>query len=253
MFPFLVKNNTVPLVAWVVLGCVPFPAVGQQVPAPGPASAPDLRQRMEASVSRQTAAAQGMNASIERQRASVQRQTAKRAGAAGFFDLPAPEGLAGGPLAACDPLPESQIDSIVQTASDREGVDAALIRDVIQEESAFRPCAVSPKGAVGLMQLMPATAGDLGVLDPFDPEENVSAGTRFLKRLMTQYGGDLALTLGAYNAGPSRVDASMAVPEIPETMNYVRDILSLFSGTKPVVAPATVKSAPVSADTQAAN
>jgi soluble lytic murein transglycosylase-like protein len=253
MFPSLVKNNTVSLVASVVLGCVPFPAVAQQVPASGPGSAPDLRQRMEASVARQTAAAEAMSASIERQRASVQRQTARRAGAEGFFDLPAPERLAGSPLPACDPLPESQIDSIVQTASDREGVDAALIRDVIQEESAFRPCAVSPKGAVGLMQLMPATAGDLGVLDPFDPEENVSGGTRFLKRLMTQYGGDLALTLGAYNAGPSRVDASMAVPDIPETTNYVRDILSLFSGPKPAVAPTPVKSIILSTDEQAAN
>jgi soluble lytic murein transglycosylase-like protein len=77
------------------------------------------------------------------------------------------------------------------------------------------------------MQLMPSTAGDLGVSNPLDPEENVNAGTQYLKRLMLRYGGDLALTLGAYNAGPARVDSYMAVSEIPETADYVRGILSL--------------------------
>ena len=216
----------------IVLGlsCIPFAAAQQQLPV-------SVRQRMEASVSRQTAAAQAMQSSIERQKAALKRRTvesAARAPAAGFFDMPGPARLGGGPPPACDPLPAPQIESLVETASLREGVDADLIRDVMKEESAFKPCAVSPKGAMGLMQLMPMTAGDLGVSNPFDPEENVNAGTQFLKRLMLRYGGDLALTLGAYNAGPSRIEsaAKIAVPEIPETVNYVRDILSLFIGQK---------------------
>jgi hypothetical protein len=88
--------------------------------------------------------------------------------------------------------------------------------------------AVSPKGAVGLMQLMPRTASVLEVKDPFDPQDNVSAGTKLLRQLLQHYDGNLALTLGAYNAGPRRVDADMAVPGIPETTNYVRRILSML-------------------------
>jgi len=85
---------------------------------------------------------------------------------------------------------------------------------------------VSKKGALGLMQLMPATVVGLNVEDPFDPKENVDAGARFLKQLLQRYGGDVALALGAYNAGPARVDAAGDVPAIPETMDYVNDILT---------------------------
>jgi hypothetical protein len=221
---FLMTTNRIRLII-LGLSCVPFAAAQQQLPV-------SVRQRMEASVSRQTAAAQAMESSIERQKAALQRRTGGPAEA--FFDMQGPSGVAGGPPPVCDPLPAPQIESLIETASLRQGVDADLIRDVMKEESAFKPCAVSPKGAMGLMQLMPMTAGDLGVSNPFDPEENVNAGTQFLKRLMLRYGGDLALTLGAYNAGPSRVEraAKIAVPEMPETVNYVRDILSLFIGQK---------------------
>jgi soluble lytic murein transglycosylase-like protein len=97
---------------------------------------------------------------------------------------------------------------------------------VIRKESAFYPCAVSPKGALGLMQLMPATAEMLGVTDPFDPKQNVDAGAKFLKQLIEKYAGDLPLALSAYNAGPARVDTARGVPDIAETKNYVADILS---------------------------
>ncbi|MGA2715590.1 MAG: lytic transglycosylase domain-containing protein [Bryobacteraceae bacterium] len=227
------------------LSAIPVTAAAQQ-PAHGTDAAMSVRQRMEISISRQAAAAHAMESSIERQKAAIQRREGGRT--EGFFDMPGPVGLAGGPPPVCDPLPAPEIESLVQAASDREGVDADLIRDVMKEESAFKPCAVSPKGAMGLMQLMPMTAGDLGVSNPFDPEENVTAGTQFLKRLMLRYGGDLALTLGAYNAGPSRVERSLgaskiAVPEIPETVDYVRDILSLFLGQKRLLSPALLKSA----------
>src|SRR5262249_2885260 len=96
---------------------------------------------------------------------------------------------------------------------------------VIDEESAARPCAVSYQGAEGLMQLMPATAEQFDVTDPFDPRQNIAAGTKFLKFLLNKYGNDVGLALGAYNAGPSRVDQEGGIPPIPETINYVGDIL----------------------------
>jgi soluble lytic murein transglycosylase-like protein len=118
------------------------------------------------------------------------------------------------------------VDRLVENAADREGLDQAVVRGVMRQESAFRPCAVSPKGAMGLMQLMPATASQLGVLNPFDSAANVDAGAKLLKDLLVRYGGDLSLTLGAYIAGPAEVDAAAGVPAIPETQDYVKRILS---------------------------
>jgi soluble lytic murein transglycosylase-like protein len=97
---------------------------------------------------------------------------------------------------------------------------------VAQQESGFRSCAVSQKGAMGLMQLMPATAQQLGVHDPFDPAESLSSGAHLLKELLARFNGDTALALGAYNAGPERVAESGGVPQIPETIRYVEQILS---------------------------
>jgi soluble lytic murein transglycosylase-like protein len=126
----------------------------------------------------------------------------------------------------CDPLPAPKVESLLGETAEREGVSADLLRSVMKQESGFRPCAVSSKGAMGLMQLMPATAEQFGIVDPFDPVSNLDGGARFLKQLLTKYGGDLPKTLGAYNAGPATVDAAGAVPAIPETMDYVRQILS---------------------------
>jgi len=113
-------------------------------------------------------------------------------------------------------------------------VSPDLLRTVMKEESGFRPCAVSGKGAMGLMQLMGATADELGVGNAFDPRENVTAGAKFLRQLIDLYNGDLTLALSAYNAGPGRVDPSLGIPEIPETMDYVHRILS---AVQPVVSP----------------
>jgi soluble lytic murein transglycosylase-like protein len=168
-----------------------------------------------------------MEASLARQRASLEKQTGK-AERGSFFLLAPPAGLganvaAPAPGAAdCESLPSSEVDSLVEHAAKRQDLDQETLRAVIQQESAFRPCAVSPKGAMGLMQLMPATASQFGVPNPFDPADNVEAGARFLKQLLVRYGGDLTLALGAYNAGPSRVDAAAGVPNIPETQDFVK-------------------------------
>ena len=114
---------------------------------------------------------------------------------------------------------------MIDTVAREQNVDPSLVREVARQESSFRPCAVSPKGAQGLMQLMPATQAQLDVHDPFDPQESLSAGAKLLKQLLDRYHGDLALALSAYNAGITRVDRNFAVPEISETKDYVSDIL----------------------------
>lgn len=188
----------------------------------------------------QMAAAQAaMAASIEKQRVSVVKQVNSVSGkeptpAAAFFTVPWVEpfprngALSGAvfPEPPCDPLPSDQLDPLIEESAQRESILPALVRAVIGQESGSRPCAVSPKGAQGLMQLMPATAQQFGVHDPFDPKQNVEAGTKFLKQLLTKYNGDMRLALSAYNAGPDRVDREGGVPQIPETINYVTDILS---------------------------
>jgi soluble lytic murein transglycosylase-like protein len=153
-----------------------------------------------------------MEASIARQLASVQVQRAMVHGAA-----PA--------SVFCDPVPAGSIEPLVASAARREGLAPDLLRAVIAKESAGKNCAVSPKGAQGLMQLMPETAALLGVDNPFDPEQNIGGGARFLRYLLGRYEGNTALALAAYNAGPGRVDASGGVPRIPETMDYVSTIL----------------------------
>ena len=171
--------------------------------------------------------------SIARQRASAQKQMGATA-SSGFFVLPPPARLgatifASAPLNAdCEPLPAADVNRLVANAAQRENLDENLLRGVMSQESGFRPCAVSPKGALGLMQLMPSTVRQFDVRDPFDPAQNVEAGARFLKDLLGRYNGDLTLVLGAYNAGPARVDAAAGVPPIPETQDYIRKILSVL-------------------------
>ena len=126
----------------------------------------------------------------------------------------------------CDALPQAEISQLIDTASSKHSVGANLLRAVMRQESAFRPCAVSTAGAMGLMQIMPDTASDLGLSDPFNPAANVDAGAKYLKQMLTRYNGDETLALSAYNAGPARVDKAGGVPPISETMDYVSRILS---------------------------
>ena len=122
------------------------------------------------------------------------------------------------------------IDSAIEQAAARHNVDPNLVRAVVKVESNFNPNAVSRKGAMGLMQLMPSTARQLKVKNPFDPEQNVDAGVRHLKQLLESYGGDIKLTLAAYNAGAGAVARSSGVPHYAETQNYVRRITNLYYG-----------------------
>lgn len=162
-------------------------------------------------------------ASVRKQAGLAARQSIAPAGPA-FFTLPPPPVTLTG--AECDPLPDEQLEPLIQDAAAKHEVDPVLVRAVIDKESAGRPCAVSSAGAEGLMQLMPATADQFDVQDAFDPHQNVEAGTKLLKLLLDRYGNDPSLALSAYNAGPGRVDQEGGVPAIPETLEYVGDILA---------------------------
>jgi soluble lytic murein transglycosylase-like protein len=124
-------------------------------------------------------------------------------------------------------IPDEYRD-LIRTASVRHGVDARVVNAVIQVESAYHSRAVSPKGARGLMQLMPATGRQYGALDLFDPKVNLEAGIQHLKKLLTRY-DDLPLALAAYNAGEAAVDRFGGIPPFRETQDYVTRILRLLS------------------------
>lgn len=128
--------------------------------------------------------------------------------------------------AGCDAMGEGEISGLIKAASAKNQIEPSLLRAVMVQESAFRPCAVSTAGAMGLMQIMPETADDLGLTDPFDPEANVDAGARYLKQMLDRYHGNTSLALAAYNAGPGRTDKANGIPQIPETIGYVSRILS---------------------------
>jgi hypothetical protein len=124
------------------------------------------------------------------------------------------------------------VPQLVDLASDKHKVDADFIRSVIRAESNFNLHAVSPKGAQGLMQLMPQTATRLGVQDAFEPGANIDAGTRYLRQLLLQFHGDAAKALAAYNAGPHRVDQYHGVPPYRETREYIRRVINDYNRSK---------------------
>ncbi|MCU0227035.1 MAG: lytic transglycosylase domain-containing protein [Bryobacterales bacterium] len=180
---------------------------------------------------------------IQRQTSSVQRQLGgARRGTDGFFvsswfsdaptqPLAAQDGFP--PPGECEPLESTIAEAFMRESAMREGVSLDLVREVVRRESGFLPCAVSPKGAMGMMQLMPDTAEALGVGDPFDPRANIDGGVRLLRRLMDKYNGRPDLALAAYNAGEGAVDKANGVPDYAETREYVSAIMQKVFETPP--------------------
>ena len=215
--------NRVLLPLWLTIVCAepPQDKVAVAPPAPEQAKPPPR-----------------MQTSLEKQRASVRKQvgdyisTGDSPPNEGFL-LPWPKPAAPAANIAfqsidpilCDPMPEPELDRIVKDAADRQNVNARLVRAIITQESGGRPCAVSTAGAQGLMQLMPQVQRDLAVGDPFDPKESVEAGAKLLRTLIDRYAGNLPKALAAYNAGPGAVDRAGGIPPIPETKNYVAQVL----------------------------
>src|ERR1051325_4587357 len=160
-----------------------------------------------------------LRASVEQQIKSIKYPVPLSDSNRPSFAIPPPV------VPACDRVSPPELSRMIDGAAREHSVDPALVREVARQESGFRPCAVSPKGAEGLMQLMPATQAQFQVRDPFQAEESLAAGAKLLKQLLDRYNGDLSLALSAYNAGSGRVDKAGGIPEIPETKNYVAEIL----------------------------
>ncbi|HWF39437.1 MAG TPA: lytic transglycosylase domain-containing protein [Candidatus Acidoferrales bacterium] len=123
---------------------------------------------------------------------------------------------------------DPELDQIVQNAAERHDLDPALVKAVISTESGWNTRAISQKGAMGLMQLIPSTAQRFGVGNPFDPAQNIEGGTSYLKILLDRYNGDLTKSLAAYNAGEHAVDLSRGVPAYPETQRYVQKVTKAY-------------------------
>src|SRR5271169_2958355 len=144
------------------------------------------------------------------------------------FEPAPPEPLTSHPQASTN----QDLNAIISDASSRNQIDADFIASVIHAESANNPRAVSPKGAQGLMQLMPGTAGKLGVKDSFDPADNVDGGVRYLRELLLLYNNDMVKALAAYNAGPERVEQYLGVPPYRETHAYVARVVTDYNRHK---------------------
>jgi soluble lytic murein transglycosylase-like protein len=189
-----------------------------------------------------------MEIGLDKQRKSV-RQQAKHAVEVAppeWFTVPWPaenwnrEPVLAASASICRPSLDGEpvnLPAMVRDVASRERIRPELLMEVVRRESAFDPCAVSSKGAMGLMQLMPATASAMGVKDPFEPGQNLTAGAKYLGSLLERYAGDLRLALGAYNAGPGRIDEYGGVPPFEETQKYVRSILARLDPPLPPANP----------------
>jgi soluble lytic murein transglycosylase-like protein len=201
-----------------------FAVAGQAAPPSGQTAAPAKPVA--------SSAQSAFQASIEKQQESLKQQRHSLIQQTGL-DPAEDDFIAPLPLlvqADCAPLPASDVETLIQDAARKQALDPGLLRAVMRQESGFRPCAVSIKGALGLMQLMPTTAAQLHISDPFDPAQNVEGGARFLKQLLARYHGDLRLALVAYNAGTLKADGAPDGFYPAETQAYLANIFAELYG-----------------------
>ncbi len=130
-------------------------------------------------------------------------------------------------------LPGAALEPLIERHASASNLDPRLVRAVIQVESGYNQRARSNKGAIGLMQLMPETASELAVRDPYDADENLRGGTTYLRQMIDTFPASLEMALAAYNAGPGAVERHRGVPPFPDTIDYVRRVMSLFRGAAP--------------------
>jgi hypothetical protein len=138
------------------------------------------------------------------------------------------------------PVPDTELEPLIARRSEEQNLDPNLVRAVIQAESGYNRKALSNKGAMGLMQLMPETASLLKVRNPFDADENLRGGTAYLRSLIDRFAGRVELAVAAYNAGPGAVEKHRGIPPYQETREYVKRVLSLYQG-KPTLAMSASK------------
>ncbi len=223
----------------VSVSAVSNAATGAEVTVPVHAPEPTALEKQLASLQVQRQSVQTQIASIQPRVIQAPRRETRPVSSAVVFTDPVPTEMPAAPWPVpmaqldCPPLSHYEADSLIGSAARAERISPALLRAVMKRESGFRPCAVSEKGAQGLMQLMPATAQEFGVFDPFDPQENVRGGAALLKQLLVRYAGDVRLALSAYNAGSQRVEQAGGIPEIAETQNYVAAITGDLGLTGP--------------------
>ena len=199
-------------------GVVPPPGAGkvESPPAKPPPAKP--AETLQSATAKQRAAI-----AVQRLAAQKQSQTA----VPWMLGTPRIEATPGMEAAVedCDPMADPELTPLITSAAQQHKLEPRLLRGVIEQESGFHACAISAKGAKGLMQLMPATVDQFKVDDVFDPKQNIEAGATYLRQLLDKYKDDIKLALAAYNAGPTTVDKMGGIPDIQETRDYVEGVI----------------------------